>query len=680
MAVHPNIAVSKWQATWLGVLLLMVTCLRTNAQTGGPKITYTGKEVRLETVFQAIKEQTGYSVFAGKNLLKKTQLITCAVRNMPLTDFLDLVLHNQQLSYEISNKTIFLKAAPAEPENENGSVMAAISGSVKNETGSPITPATVMLESPQQGTVTNGKGEYHFTNLSEGFYTIRVTCIGYSPEERKAYVGRRGTLYVDFVLNSSSSQLKQIVVNSGYQTFSIKRSAGAYAKPDMQTLRNRTTSMNILQRLDGLVPGLTVNNAPSAASTPVLIRGLTSINSNKSPLLVVDGVPLDNITTLNPQDVEDITVLKDASAASIWGARASNGVIVISTRKGNRNEKLSIEYDGFVNFQGRPDVAYYPVLNSRQFIKAATEVFRPDLYPWATVSAYTGLGSIGVPPHNLILYRRYRGLISDAQAAASLDSLASINNLSQIRDIWYRPGLLTNHTISIRGGGKSYGIYGSLAYTGTQSNRPGETNNTYKIDVRQDYNVSKHLDLYLITDLTNIVTSTPRNIEVDDRFLPYQLFRDQQGAPISIPYVKQLSDSTRKAFEDKSGISLDYNPLQEAQYGYTRANLLAARITGGLTLRLLDGLSFTGVYGFFRTAERTRSYDDSRSYLVRSEAAQFTVPAAAPGQLPTYYLPVAGGRYALTNAAQTNWTVRNQLTYDRSWNDKKHQLSLLAGQ
>lgn len=660
--------------------MLLSICLSANAQSTGPLITYTGKEVQLVTVFQAIREQTGYSVFAGKNLLKETQPVTCAVRNMPLPEFLDLVLRNQHLSYEISNKTIFLKARPVTPADERSGEPGMISGSVKNETGTPITPATVMLEPQKQGVVTNERGEYQFKNLPEGFYTVRISCIGYSPEVKRAYVSKGGHTFVDFVLSESSAQLKEVVVSSGYQTFSVKRSAGAYAKPDMETLRNRTTSMNILQRLDGLVPGLTVNNAPSASGTPVLIRGLTSINSNKSPLLVVDGVPLDNINSLNPQDVEDITVLKDASAASIWGARAANGVIVITTRKGARNEKLSIEYDGFVNFQGKPQVDYYPVLNSRQFIQAASDIFRPDLYPWANVSAYTGLGSTGVPPHNVILYNRYRGLISDAQATASLDSLASINNLSQIRDIWYRPAMLTNHTLSIRGGGKSYGIYGSLAYTGTQSNKPGETDNTYKINIRQDYSVNKHLDVFLITDLTNVSSSAPRNVDADNRFLPYQLFRDAQGNPLSIPYVKQLSDSTRRAFEGKSGIGLDYNPLLERDYGYTKSDLMLARITAGLTVKLIDGLSFSGVYGLFKTAEKIRSYDDSRSYLVRSEAAQFTVPAAAPGQQPKYYLPVTGGRYALTNATQNNWTVRNQLAYERAWEGKRHQLSLLAGQ
>lgn len=676
----PSLLPGPGSARGLALVLLLIVSSPAVARQAGPTITYTGKRTMLVTVFQVIREQTGYSVFASKDLLKETQPVTCAVRNMPLHKFLDLVLQNQDLAYEISNKTIFLKRKAPVKEDAQPEKAGIITGTVKSEAGVPITRATVMLGIPPKGAITDENGTYIFKDLPEGFYTISASCIGYNKSEQQVYIGKAGPLQVNFVLGENAGKLKEIVVSSGYQTFSAGKSPGAYAKPDMQLLRNRSGSMNILQRLDGLVPGLTVNNAPSASSAPLLIRGLTSINSNKSPLVVVDGVPLDNITSVNPQDVEDITVLKDAAAASIWGARAANGVIVITTKKGTAREGLSVEYDGFVNFQGRPDLHYYPVLDSRQFIQAAGDIFRPDLYPWATVSAYTGPGARGVPPHNMILYNQYRGLISAAQAQASLDSLAAINNTGQIRDILYRLAMLMNHTLSVRGGGKAYAIYGSLAYTDTHSNRPGEKNNAYKINIRQDYNVNKHISLFLITDLNNIITSAARAIEADNRFLPYQLFRDAAGHSLSIPYVQSLTDSTRKEFERKSGISLDYDPLKESGYGYTKSDLLTARVTAGLTVKLFEGLTFNGVYGLFRTAEKTRSFDDERSYSVRAEAVQFTVPAAGPGAKPTYYLPVTGGRYALANSNQRNWTVRNQLQYERSWNGGRHQLSALAGQ
>ncbi len=133
----------------------------------------------------------------------------------------------------------------------------------------------------------------------------------------------------------------------------------------MATVASRSSSTNILQRLDGLVPGLVVNNTPGGE--PLLIRGLTSLNSTRSPLIVVDGVELPGnmteeesqknilnssnpIANINPQDIAEISVLKDASAASIWGAKAANGVIVITTKKGRSGQKLRVEYDGFYNF------------------------------------------------------------------------------------------------------------------------------------------------------------------------------------------------------------------------------------------------------------------------------------------------------------------------------------------
>ncbi|ULT23431.1 TonB-dependent receptor plug domain-containing protein [Sphingobacterium sp. E70] len=164
--------------------------------------------------------------------------------------------------------------------------------------------------------------------------------MGFEPKQIKvsSHIGQ-------IKMQKAVGQLQEVqVINTGYQTISKERSTGSYAKPNMTILENRTGSMNILQRLDGLIAGLTVNNAPNASQNPFLVRGLSTIGvrspegngyvgTNRNPLFVVDGIPIDDVSSINPQDVADITVLKDATAASIWGARASNGVIVITTKK-----------------------------------------------------------------------------------------------------------------------------------------------------------------------------------------------------------------------------------------------------------------------------------------------------------------------------------------------------------
>ena len=111
---------------------------------------------------------------------------------------------------------------------------------------------------------------------------------------------------------------------------------------------------------------------------------------------------------------------------------------MIATKKGSMNDRVGVKYNAFMNFQGKPDLDYLPVLTSKQYIQTVEEIFDPLTFPWESVSAFTNVGGTGVPPHEVILYNRYRGIISEADARKSLDSLASINNVQQIKNLWYR--------------------------------------------------------------------------------------------------------------------------------------------------------------------------------------------------------------------------------------------------
>ncbi|MBS1563053.1 MAG: TonB-dependent receptor plug domain-containing protein, partial [Bacteroidetes bacterium] len=408
----------------------------------------------------------------------------------------------------------------------------------------------------QMTAITDARGYFQIT-VQQGDILV-ITYVGYQQKE----VQVTGTPSINISLEAIERLLENAeVVSTGYQVISKERSAGSFSKVDMLAVATRSSSPNILQRLDGLVPGLVINNAPNAE--PLLIRGLTSVNSTRSPLIIVDGVELPSnnnsstamanvlnssnpIANINPQDIADITVLKDASAASIWGAKAANGVIVITTKKGRQSEKVRVEYDGYYIFQGRPDRDYIPKLNSQQFITAAKEIF-PDYAPnntWTTVKSIAP-----VAPHLQIQYDRYRGVISQAQADKSLDSLASISNNRQIEDIFYRNAATMNHTVSVSGGSRVYSYYGSLGYTGIQNNIPGQKNNSYKINLRQDINVSQRVQLSLITDLTNTVTSgNAIGVGISApglSFVPYQLFTDGNGNPLTVNFMGNYSDSLR---------------------------------------------------------------------------------------------------------------------------------------
>jgi TonB-linked SusC/RagA family outer membrane protein len=682
----------------LTAILLLAFCLQVSAGGYAQRISISGRDMPLKKVFSEIQNQSGYTFFYSDRDLRGARNVSIHAENAELTQVLRQVFKDQPLTYTIVDKTIVVKekSPNAETTLQDKEILPPpidVKGRVVNEKGEPVVGATVTVKGTRRATATDEKGEFELKGVDE---QVTLVFTGVNVQTYELKLNRTSDLST-ISLKTKVTANEEVMVSTGYQTIAGERSAGSFSKPDMQILRDRSGSMNVLQRLEGLVPGLTINNAPSAAQNHLLIRGLSTIGipapinpgstgdpgnyigTNRNPLYVVDGIQMDDISSINPQDVSDITVLKDATAASIWGSRASNGVIVITTKRGVASEKIRVQYDGFLNVQGKPDLTYLPVLNSEQYINAARQVFHPVLNPWNTVSAYRGISSTGVPPHELILYNQYRGIITPEQANASLDSLAAINNVAQIEDLWYRNGSLMNHTVSLTGGGRVHTFYGSLAYTGTKSNRPGEQNNAYKGNLRQDFNFNKFLQLYLITDITNTRAEGKRNIAVDNRFLPYQLFQDEAGNNLTIPYMRYLSDSTRLAFQQRSRINLDYYPLDEVNYGYTKMNSQVNRVVSGLTVKLFQGLKFEGVYGYITGNHKTTLYDDAKSYLVRSELLQFTV-APTPDATPKYYLPSEGGRYRIVNQNQQNWTIRNQLVYDNAWNNRLHQVSLLTGQ
>ncbi|MEJ2884602.1 SusC/RagA family TonB-linked outer membrane protein [Pedobacter sp. GR22-6] len=658
----------------LTTVILIVAIMQVSASGFAQKVTFKAKAGSLKQLFTEIKKQTGYNVVWKTDELNSAKPINVDFVNTALEDVLKISLSNQSLDYTIEKKTIVIRQKEPSLLDRVISTFADIDvrGRILDEKGQGLPGATVKVKGSSKTTVTNSDGEFMLQGVDENAIIV-MSYLGYKTAELKA---KQDLGAITLVADSGNLLEVNVTVNTGYQSLTRERSAGSFAKPDREALANRSTSMNVLQRLDGLVPGLTVNSAPGSES--ILIRGLNSINSNRSPLIVVDGIPTSNINSINPQDVADVTVLKDATAASIWGAKASNGVVVITTKKGTSSEGIKVNYDGFFSFQGKPDLDYLPVLNSQQYIQAAREVFDPVTFPWNTASAYT-LGAIGMPPHELILYNQYRGLRSAAQTNTSLDSLAGLSNKGQIEDLWYRNAALMNHTVSLTGGGKIYSFYGSASYTDAKSNRPGAQDRTYKVNLRQDFNFNKILKAYVITDLTNNVSSSPRNVSVDTRFYPYQLFRDGNGNSLSMPYVASLTDSTRKAAEARSRLSLDYRPLDDAGLAASRTNNLLNRMVGGITVQPLKFLKYEGVFGYVRGHNKNSLYDDNSSFVQRNELVQFTV-AATPSVAPVYYLPTSGGKYTVNNSLQKEWTIRNQFIFDQSWKQSLHQLTLLAGQ
>ncbi|MES2109885.1 MAG: SusC/RagA family TonB-linked outer membrane protein [Bacteroidota bacterium] len=649
-------------------------------------ITISVKNAAMEEVLRLVKEKSGYRILYNGKTLEGCRPVTVNLKNVALQEALQEIFRGQPITYTISKNVIIIhkNADTPEPQDEpkkSGQIIP-IRGSVAGEKGEVLPGASITIGGTAIRFTTDSQGNFSVPTVpADGIMVI--SYIGYQTDS----VAIMGKSSFNIKLRLSSNKLDEVTVSTGYQKLSKERATGSFAKPDMEIFAARTGTMDVISRLDGLVPGLTVIAGPNGVESTSgngrasngnttqksLIRGQSSIVVSTDPLYVVNGLPVTDFSTINPDDIADITVLKDAAAAAIWGARAANGVIVVTTKSGSRNGKMKISYSGFVNFMGKPDFDYGKVLNSQQYIQVARETFNPTQFPYFT------LGTAVITPSEQLLYNQYTGKISAAQANKGLDSLASINNMSQIKDLLYRNALTTSHTLSLSGGTQNYTYYSSLSNTDLIGNRPGQNEQNFRINLNQQMNINKRLSVSLYTSLNNTLRKSLYEPTISNLFIPYQLFRDNQGNNLNMDWVQGLSPETRADYQARSRINLDYTPLDEVNDGFAKNNNLSINITGGVNLKLIKGLSYQGTYGYQKAPGTSTSYNDSKEYSLRNQLLGFTV-APSTTTPPVYYLPTTGGTYIAGNTDFHSWTLRNQLVYNTSFREGKDRFNIQLGQ
>ncbi|HMR82628.1 MAG TPA: TonB-dependent receptor plug domain-containing protein, partial [Niabella sp.] len=235
-----------------------------------------------------------------------------------------------------------------------------VNGTVTNaNTGEALVRATIKSVSSGRFTLSAQGGSY-LIQLPVLPDTLIVSYTGFTPQ--KFSISQTGIFNIQ--MSPDDTELEGVTINTGYQRLKPNEVNGSFTVIDNKTL-NEQTGTNILERLKGVTNSLIFNTGKSNSAgneeNTISIRGLSTINGPLAPLIIVDNFPYDgNIENINPNDVENITILKDAAAASIWGARAGNGVIVITTKAGKLNKKLSLDMNSSVLITNIPDLFYQP--------------------------------------------------------------------------------------------------------------------------------------------------------------------------------------------------------------------------------------------------------------------------------------------------------------------------------
>ncbi len=324
----------------LTIVLLLTILLQAGAATYAQKITLNKKGASLKEVFEAIQQQSNYTLVYDSKMIRATKPVTVSFKDASLEEVLDKCLLDQSLTYAINLNTIVIrKKADLPPVIE---ALLKITGKVTDSKGQPLIGATISIKNGKNIVVTDINGA--FTISVPENTIIRASYIGFIAQD--VAVDGKTELYI--VLKAAAGSLNEVVV-VGYGTQRKQDLTGAVAVIGSKELEDRPNTQ-FGYSIEGKAAGVQVirpSGQPDAGFS-IKIRGTSSITSGTDPLYIVDDVPTYNTNEINPADIETITVLKDASSAAIYGSSGANGVVLITTKHGAKNQKSRVNYNGSV--------------------------------------------------------------------------------------------------------------------------------------------------------------------------------------------------------------------------------------------------------------------------------------------------------------------------------------------
>lgn len=328
------------------IILLLGICLQVSANVTAQSVTISKKNISLEEVFDAVQSQTGYLFWYNAALLQQTRKMDIDVKRVSIPQLMEICLKDMPLWYTVSGKTIVIKRKqlPLETTAPPEETVATIKGKVVAAAGVPLVGVTVKEKGTGKGTVSNEQGEFELPGVEPGAILV-FSYLGYDTRE----IQLNNDAFLSVTLTPAASGLDAVVV-VGYGTQKRGDVTGAIASVGPKTLREVPVT-NVQQMLQGRVAGVYVNNTGNrpGAQPSVLIRGTRSFSAGNDPLYVVDGIPLiGGLNDINPDDIQSIEVLKDASATAIYGSRGANGVLIITTRRGKAGRTV-VSYNAYLN-------------------------------------------------------------------------------------------------------------------------------------------------------------------------------------------------------------------------------------------------------------------------------------------------------------------------------------------
>lgn len=548
-------------------------------------------------------------------------------------------------------------------------VRAQISGHVYDDTGKPLSGVTISLMHNARSVQSDENGRFAFMNVSLPDSLV-ASYMGFGVYKENVISPIAG---LKIIMERSQRSLDEVeIVNTGFYQVPKERATGSFTMIDNKLL-NRSVGGNVLQRLDGVASGVQFVTPNGTKPSDIRVRGLATMQSDASPLIVVDNFPYDgDITSINPNDIENITILKDGASASIWGARAGNGVIVITTKKGTYNQKGQLSVNSNLTIGDKPDLLYARNrLPSSAVMEIEKEKYKNGGYYLQNAQ------QIPFPEYVEMLIALENGTLSSEEFTRREAILQNTEVRNEAMKYLYQPSLYQQYALNARGGGDRFTYYVSGGYDKNRNNEIGSNSDRVNFNLQNTFKPTKVLELS--TSLWYSKQGSRNNqVTLNDLkgntthvdLSPYTRFTDEKGNPL--PIIKNHRQTYVEQAEENGLLHWRYIPLEERSLMDKRGYRDELRANIGLRYNFLKYFDLSATYQYIRGNSGSTALYDKDSYYVRNLVNYFTQPNG------TRIIPYGGIFQDLAHAKSRSHSTRAQLNYTQRFK-QDHDISALAG-
>lgn len=647
------------------------------------------KNQGLEEVITDLRKKTGYEFMYQKKIIQDLPAITCTLKNVSLTQILDRIFYQAELDYEIVKKTIIL----SKPKKELNSFKKLITGVVLDENGQTLPGASILLVGTTSGAATDLDGAFSLFVEGKNPY-IHVSYIGMQDQDIR--VNSQKENFFVITLRQDVKLMEEVVV-TGYQNIKRENATGAYQSVSAKEMSNRYSG-TIVSNLEGKIPGLVSynNGLNDGGESALSIRGAGSFQAKTNPLVVVDGLPIEgSIETVNPYEIENLTILKDASAAAIYGARASNGVIVITTKKAH-SEKMSIDFSSDFTISEKRDYDHYHWANAAEMIELEKFNFDNMRNAASQTSFDALLGKYNtnrrvVSPINRLLVANYLGEINTQELNNKLDRLSRNNYRKEWQDTWERNRVLQQYNLAIRTKGKVLASSIVLNYKNDNSGVVKESNNSLTFSYRGNLKAAKWLDISfgtnVISERAKLHINNALGYNGINAFQPYQSMFNEDGSRAGMEADVYLGEESLK--NPEYGFKpVTYNLLDEVNMNFDKTRRTNIRSFAHANVKILPEWKVSAQFQYEDIYYKSDAYQEGNSYSMRNLYNLYTkeetvtemdweTEEMVTRNVVKHHIP-EGGMLKTNTSEGGFYTFRAQTDYSKVF-AKKHEVEAMAG-